>query len=158
MLLFINIHACHLAITANTTKYITQLNIINLHNYIMNDADLDIWSIGALSIEWFPDLDVINHGLVRVHARQVSNLPLVPVNFVGHCWSLILVFVLIFSKPWNEGRSNELDSCFASALQEFFFKYTKCYIPYLKICFVHFLVMFAWYLCILTSVEQQQYI
>lgn len=146
MLLFINIHACHLAITANTTKYITQRNIINLHNYIMNDADLDIWSIGALSIEWFSDLDVINHGLVRVHARQVSNLPLVPVDFVGHCWSLILVFVFIFSKPWNEGRSNVYGSCFASALQGFFFfKYTKCYIPYLKICFVHFLVMIAWY-------------
>lgn len=146
MLLFINIHACHLAITANTTKYITQLNIINLHSYIMNDADLDIWSIGALSIEWFSDLDVINHGLVRVHARQVSNLPLVPVDFVGHCWSLILVFVFIFSKPWNEGRSNVYGSCFASALQGFFFfKYTKCYIPYLKICFVHFLVMIAWY-------------
>lgn len=146
MLLFINIHACHLAITANTTKYITQLNIINLHSYIMNDADLNIWSIGALSIEWFPDLDVINHGLVRVHARQVSNLPLVPVDFVGHCWSLILVFVFIFSKPWNEGRSNVYGSCFASALQGFFFfKYTECYIPYLKICFVHFLVMIAWY-------------
>lgn len=137
MLLFINIHACHLAITANTTKYITQRNIINLHNYIMNDADLDIWSIGALSIEWFSDLDVINHGLVRVHARQVSNLPLVPVDFVGHCWSLILVFVFIFSKPWNEGRSKHC--------KDFFFKYTKCYIPYLKICFVHFLVMIAWY-------------
>lgn len=124
MLLFINIHACHLAITANTTKYITQLNIINLHSYIMNDADLDIWSIGALSIEWFSDLDVINHGLVRVHARQVSNLPLVPVDFVGHCWSLILVFVFIFSKPWNEGRSNVYGSCFASALQGFFFSNT----------------------------------
>lgn len=82
--------------------------------FIPVDADLDIWSIWAFSIEWFPDLDVIDHGFVRVQAGQIRNLTLVSINFVGHRCSCTCVFFFEFTEPWNKSFAMTQCLCFAT--------------------------------------------
>lgn len=100
--------------------------------FIPVDADLDIWSIWAFSIEWFSNLDVIDHGFVRVQAGQIRNLTLVSINFVGHRCSCTRVFFFEFTEPWNKSFAMTQGLCFATTWKwpaGIFKSKKKCCIP-----------------------------